>query len=281
MAQSADMVVVITGASAGIGRACALLLAGQGAAVALSARRADRLDEVVADIARGGGRAVAVPGDVTVEAHAAELIDRAIGAFGSVDVAIANAGIGYHGPIDEMSGEAMRQLVDVNLLGTLYLARSAVAVFRRQGRGHFIAMSSIGGCRGIAGSGVYCATKGAQIALVESLRAEFVGTDVHASVVMPVSTYTEFHDAVERNFGYEIGRVGPRQPADAVARAVAACIARPRAEVYPHRASRALNIANALSPALTDRLVRRFARRRGDGSVFHSSGPNGARGRRE
>jgi short-subunit dehydrogenase len=273
------MVVAITGASAGIGRACAVLLASEGAAVALSARRADRLEELVAEIVRAGGRAIAVPGDVTVEAHAAELIDAAIAAFGRIDVVIANAGIGYHGPIDEMSGEAMRQLVDVNLLGTIYAARAGVAAFRRQGRGHFIAMSSIAGCRGIAGSGVYCATKAAQIALVESLRAEFVGTDIHASAVMPVSTYTEFHDAVERNFGYRIGRVGPRQPAEAVARAVADCVARPRAEVYPHRGSRALGVVNALAPALTDRLVRRFARRRGDGSVFHSSAPNGARGR--
>lgn len=173
---------------------------------------------------------------------------------------ICSAGIGYHGALDETTPAVMRQVVDVNLMGTLYAAHAALAVFRRQGTGHLIAISSIVGRRGTARSSVYSATKAAQVAMIEAIRAELFGTACHASVVLPVSTLTEFHDAVERNFGYRIDRVGPRQTADQVARVVANCIARPKAEIYPHRWSRGLGIMNVLAPRLTDRFVRRFRR---------------------
>ncbi len=105
-----------------------------------------------------------------------------------LDVMICNAGIGYHGTFDETPPEAMRRVVDVNLMGTLYAAHAAMAVFRRQHRGHIIAVSSIVGRRGVGGSSVYAATKAAQMAFIESLRAEFIGTPLRASVVFPVVT---------------------------------------------------------------------------------------------
>ncbi len=187
-------VVAITGASAGIGRATAEHCAAEGAAVVLSARRADRLEEIVRAIASRGGRALAVPGDVTREDDMDALVARAVEAFGAIDVMVCNAGIGYHGPLDETPPAAMRRIVDVNLMGTLYAAASAMRAFRRQGRGHIIAVSSIVGRRGVGGSGIYAATKAAQLAFIESLRAEFVGTPFRASVIFPVVTDTEFHD---------------------------------------------------------------------------------------
>jgi NADP-dependent 3-hydroxy acid dehydrogenase YdfG len=260
MGRFSSRVIAITGASSGIGRACADRLADEGAAVVVSARRTERLQELAAAITARGGRALAHTADVTSAADMDALVGAAVATFGHLDVMICNAGIGYHGLLDEMTPDTMRQVVDVNLMGTLYAARAALAVFRRQRAGHLLAISSIVGRRGIARSGVYSATKAAQVALVESIRTEFVGTGCHASVVLPVSTYTEFHDAVERNFGYRISRVGPRQSADDVARAVADCIARPKAEVYPHRLSRGLGILNVLAPSLTDRFVRRYRR---------------------
>src|SRR5262245_50692750 len=192
-----DRVVTITGASSGIGRATAVALAREGAAVLVSARRRDKLDDLVRDIERDGGRALAVVGDVTVDADMRVLVDRAVKAWGRLDVMICNAGIGYHGTLDDTPVEVMRRLVDVNLMGTMYAAAAALPVFRRQRRGHIIAISSIAGRRGIGGMSLYSATKAAQIGFIEGLRAEFAGTDLHASVVYPVSTTdTEFRDAI-------------------------------------------------------------------------------------
>src|SRR5215471_3091968 len=262
MSRLSGRVVSITGASAGIGRATAERCAAEGAAVVLSARRADRLQEIVRAIEARDGRALAVAGDVTREADMDTLVARAVETFGSLDVMICNAGIGYHGPLDETPPAAMRRIVDVNLMGTLYAAASAMRVFRRQGRGHIIAISSIVGRRGVGGSGIYAATKAAQLAFIESLRAEFVGTPFRASVVFPVVTVTEFHETIARDFGYSVSGTGPRQTADQVAQAIVDCIVSPRAEVYPLKKAWWLAVLSVIAPAQADKVVQKFARRR-------------------
>ena len=181
-------VIAITGASAGIGLACAGRLARAGAHVALSARRADRLAEATAAIAAAGGRAVAVPGDVTSEADVQALVDRAIAEYGRLDVMIANAGAGFHGSLEKTPPDVVRRLMDVNFIGTYLAARAAVPVFKRQGRGHLIIISSIVGRRGIAGSSAYGSTKAAQLGFAEALRTELLDTGVDVTIVFPVST---------------------------------------------------------------------------------------------
>ena len=108
----------------------------------------------------------------------------------------------------------------------------------------------------------YSATKAAQIGFAESLRTEFARTGIHVSVVFPISTESDFRTAMTRDYGHVVAGLGPRQPADAVARAIVACLRRPRPEVNPHRLSRALTIVNAVAPGFTDTLVRRYERRR-------------------
>jgi NADP-dependent 3-hydroxy acid dehydrogenase YdfG len=261
MPRLAGRVVAITGASAGIGRACAVRLAAEGASVAVSARRADRLDALVREIAASGGRAIAVPGDVTSEADMRALVARAVDAFGSLDVMICNAGIGYHDAFSRTSPDVMRRLVDVNLMGTLYAAQAAMDVFTRRQRGHIIAVSSVVGRRGMAGSSVYAATKAAQLGFIESLRAEFLGTALHASVVFPVSTTTEFHDAIKRDYGQDVHGRGPSQTADDVARAIVDCVVSPRAEVYPYANAWWLAVLSVIAPAQADKLVQKYGRR--------------------
>jgi NADP-dependent 3-hydroxy acid dehydrogenase YdfG len=262
MARLPGTIVAITGASAGIGRATARLAAREGASVVLAARRADRLVDVEAEIRSAGGTALAVPGDVTQPDDMDALVQRTVARFGRLDVMICNAGIGYHGPLDDTSPAAMRRVVDVNLMGTLYAARAALAVMRRQNRGHIIAVSSIAGRRGVGGSSLYSATKAAQIGLIEALRAEFAGTPLRASIVYPVSTRTEFHEAIARDFGHAVSGIGPKQSADEVAAAIVSCMASPRAEVYPYRKAWLLAVLSVVAPAQTDRFMRRFARRR-------------------
>jgi short-subunit dehydrogenase len=156
----------------------------------------------------------------------------------------------------------MHRMMEVNFMGTDYGARAALPLFRRQGRGHLVLVSSIVGRRGIAHMAGYSATKAAQAGFAESLRAEFAGTDIHVSIVFPVSTETEFRQAMVRDYGHAVAGIGPRQSAERVAEAIAGCIDRPRPDVYPHGPSRLLAMLNVLTPRTTDRLVRRFSRRR-------------------
>jgi short-subunit dehydrogenase len=253
-------VVAITGASAGIGLALARRLIARGASVAAFARRTDRLEALAAEAATAPGQVLIVTGDVTQEADVRALVDRTVDRFGRLDVMVCNAGIGYHGTLEQTPIDVMRRMVDVNLMGTLYAAQAALTVMRPQGHGHIIAVASIVARRGVSGSSVYGATKGAQLSLIESLRAEFAGTRLHASVVLPVSTVTEFHQTIARDYGHRVQGRGPKQSADRVAGAILDCIVTPRAEVYPMRLAWLLSVMNVVAPALTDRFVRRFGR---------------------
>jgi short-subunit dehydrogenase len=255
-------VAAITGASSGIGLACATHFAREGMAVVLGARRGDRLAATVTEIERAGGRAHAVPMDVTREEDARALVSAALERFGGLDVMICNAGFGFYGTLEDTPPAIMQRMMDVNYMGTFLAARAALPTFRTQQRGHLIFVSSIVGRRGIAFMGGYTATKAAQAGLAESLRAEFAGTPIHVSCVYPISTRTEFRDAMRRDFGRTAQGLGPKQMPDDVARAIAECIRHPRPEVYPHRTSRALAVLNILAPAFSDRLVRKYGRRR-------------------
>ena len=255
-------VVAITGASAGIGRATALRLARDGAAVVASARRQDRLEALVREIEAGGGSALALVADVTREEEMARLVRVSVERFGQLDVMICNAGFGVEGSADDVSPAHMRKLVEVNFLGTFYGARAALPVFRRQGYGHLLFVSSIVGKRGVPYMGAYSATKFAQVGLAECLRAELAGSNIHVSVVCPVSTDTEFTEVMLRESGSASRARGPQQTADQVADAIARCIGHPVPEVYPYRKARALVLLNAIAPAFCDRFVKRFGRRR-------------------
>jgi short-subunit dehydrogenase len=259
----AGKAAAITGASAGIGLAIARQLAAAGTSVMLGARRADRLQQALDDIRGRGGSAEAVPMDVTSEADVQRLVARTVSDFGRLDIMVCNAGFGYYGTVEDTPPEIMRRMLDVNFMGTYFGARAALPVFRRAGHGHLIVVSSIVGRRGIAQMSGYTATKAAQVGFVESLRTEFVGTGIHVSVVLPVSTETEFREAMARDYGHSIKGLGPSQSADTVAAAVLRCVRRPAAEVYPHATSRALTVINAIAPGFADGLVRKYGRRRG------------------
>jgi len=191
----------------------------------------------------------------------------AVERFGRLDVMICNAGFGIAGAIDDIAPEQMRNLIDVNYMGTFFAARAALRVFRQQGSeglpgaGHIVIVSSIAGKRGVPYMAAYAATKFAQVGMAECLRSEVAGTDIHVSVVYPISTDTEFFDVMSRETGTIVTRRGPRQHVSVVADAIARAIAHPVAEVYPHFPSRALVWLNAFAPALTDRVVKRFGRK--------------------
>jgi len=255
-------VAAITGASSGIGLACAKHLAREGVAVVLGARRTSLLETTAGAIVQAGGRAVPVSMDVTREEEVQTLVSTATREFGRLDIMICNAGFGFYGTLEDTPPDVMTHMMNVNYMGTFFGARAALPIFRRQNSGHLIFVSSIVGRRGIAFMGGYTATKAAQSGLAESLRTEFAETPIHVSCVYPISTPTEFHDAMARDYGHKVSGLGPRQSVDDVAGAIVDCVRRPRPEVYPHAMSRGLAILNVVAPRFTDRFVRKYGRSR-------------------
>jgi NADP-dependent 3-hydroxy acid dehydrogenase YdfG len=187
-------VCVVTGASSGIGEATARLLAGAGAAVALGARRADRLEQLAAEIERDGGRAIAVEADVSKEEEARALIDRAGAELGRLDVLVNNAGVMLLGPIQDADTSEWRRMVEVNLLGLFYCTHAALPIMREQHSGHVVNVSSVAGRTASLGVGVYNATKWGVVGFSESLRQEALHLNVRVTVVEPGFVATELQD---------------------------------------------------------------------------------------
>ena len=269
---SSSRVVAITGASAGIGRATALRLARDGASIAVCARRKDRLDAIAAEIVAAGGQALPIVADVTSEDAMTMFVAATVERFGRLDVMMCNAGFGIYGAIDEITPDQMRKLMDINYFGTYYAARAALPIFRRQKTGHLVIVSSIVGKRGVPYMGAYSATKFAQVGMAECLRSELYGSDIHVSVVCPISTATEFTEVMTRETGGDVsGSLGPGQSVDEVADAVARAIAHPVPEVYPYFKSRGLVLLNAIAPGFTDKIVQKFGRKPVRGATLSGS----------
>jgi short-subunit dehydrogenase len=256
-----DRVVIVTGASAGIGQETARAFARAGARVALAARRADRLEALANQINESGGEALAVPTDVSDPARVEALVARTLKRWGRLDIFVNNAGFGHVCRFEELTEDEIHRLVEVNLLGTLYGIQAALPIMRRQKSGHLITVSSIVGKRGTPRNAVYVATKFAQVGLTESLRVELAGSGIQASVICPVGTDTEFVEAmIVKNPAFRrYVRHGPIQSAARVAELIVRCAKHPRPEVYPYLPSRLLVVMNALAPRLVDRLLARFS----------------------
>ena len=223
-------VVAITGASSGIGAATARRLAAQGAAVVLGARRADRLDALALEIATAGGRATAVPVDVTRAEHLERLVEAAVTAYGRLDVLVSNAGIGPISPMTARRRADWDAMIDVNLRGVLHGIDAALPVFEEQGRGHFVTIVSTAGLKIVPTMAVYAATKNAVRTLLEGLRQESTDGTLKTTAISPGYVSTEFADTItDPAIRAEIGR-GMAEFAidpDAVARAVQFVIDQP------------------------------------------------------
>jgi NAD(P)-dependent dehydrogenase (short-subunit alcohol dehydrogenase family) len=258
-------VVAVTGASAGIGRETALAFAREGARLAVSARRTDRLEEVAEAARAMGGEAWVMAADVSDPEQVRRFVQGAVARFGRLDVLVNNAGYGVRGRVEDTPLESYRRLMEVNYIGTVAGCQAALPVMRRQGTGVIINVSSIVGHRALPTGGAYAATKAAQISLTEALRAELKGSGVFACSVHPIGTTTEFGEVADRESGSKTlgGPVGPQQTALQVAAAIVRCAKRPRPEVFPYPASRVLVGLNAVAPGFIDWWAARAARRAG------------------
>jgi len=254
-------VVAITGASSGIGLATARAFSREGALVAVAARRKDRLDTLVRELEAAGGKALAMKGDVSIEADVHRFVDETVRVFGRIDVIVNNAGFGVRGRVEETPVADFERLMKTNFMGTVYGCQAALKHMRPRNSGLILNVSSIVGHRAMPGGSAYGATKAAQISLTEALRVELRGTGIHAMSVHPIATTTEFGVVAIRESGGRKGApIGPTQSAEQVAEAMVRAVRRPRPEVHPYPMARALVALNAIVPSWVDRWAGRAAK---------------------
>ena len=184
-------VALVTGASSGIGEATAIALAQAGDAVAIGARRKDRLDALAARLREGGTRVLTLDLDVTDEAACTAAVARTREELGGLDVLINNAGVMLLGTIVGADPEDWRRMIDTNVMGVLYMTAAAIDGMVEQGSGDIVNMSSVAGRQARAGAGVYNASKWAVNAFSESLRQEVTGRGVRIGLVEPGAVTTE------------------------------------------------------------------------------------------
>lgn len=184
-------VAAITGASSGIGEATALALADAGAAVALAARRSERIDALAKRIEAAGGSAVAIPTDVADQAQAEAFVTGAAERLGRLDVLVNNAGVMLLGPVEGADPAEWRRMVEVNCLGLLYSTRAALPLMREGGGGHVVNISSVAGRVASLGSAVYNLTKWGVVGFSEGLRQEALHAKVRVTVIEPGFVDTE------------------------------------------------------------------------------------------
>jgi len=223
-------VVVITGASSGLGEATARLLSAEGASVVLGARRVERLKSLADELTAKGGKALAVATDVTHCDQVKRLVDAAVQTFGRIDVMINNAGLMPLSPLERLKIEDWDRTIDVNIKGVLYGIAAALPHMMQQKAGHIINVSSVAGHKVRPGNAVYAATKHAVRALSEGLRQEVKPYNIRTTVISPGAVATELPNSVTEpdvaksihNF-YELNAI----PADSFARAVVFAMSQP------------------------------------------------------
>jgi len=223
-------VVVITGASSGLGEATARLLSAQGASVVLGARRIDRLKVLADELSRRGGKALAVPTDVVQCDQVKRLVDAAVQTYRRIDVMINNAGLMPQALLERLKIDEWNRMIDVNIKGVLYGIAAALPHMKQQKAGHFINVSSVAGHRVGPGFAVYAATKYAVRALSEGLRQEVKPYNIRTTVISPGAVATELPNTVTdpqaaeriRKFYAEVAI-----PAESFARAVAFAMSQP------------------------------------------------------
>lgn len=182
----AGKVAIVTGANVGIGAAVAKVLAEEGATVVITGRRKDLLDQVVADIERKKGRALAVAGSVTDEAHVRSVVEQCVRMFGTLNILVNNAGIGAFGTLlHEIDDATWHDILDVNLTGVFRMTRSAVPAMLKNGGGSIINMSSVGGVIGFSGSAAYGTSKGGLELFTKCVAMDYAQNGIRCNSVCP------------------------------------------------------------------------------------------------
>jgi NADP-dependent 3-hydroxy acid dehydrogenase YdfG len=225
-------VALVTGASSGIGEATAWALAREGASLALSARRADRLEALATELRRAGSEVFVHVGDLATRDGAQRAVDATVGALGGLDVLINNAGVMFLGPIEETDPKDWERMIDINLLGLMVACRAAIAPMRSRGGGHIVNVSSVSGRFAGPTQGGYNATKWGVNGFSEALRREVNGDGIKVTLIEPGVVATELtdhipHAATKERYETNIAKMEMLQSED-IADAIRYVVTRPR-----------------------------------------------------
>jgi NAD(P)-dependent dehydrogenase (short-subunit alcohol dehydrogenase family) len=253
---TSQRVVVITGASSGIGRATARQFAAQGAAVVLAARGEPALHATAEEVTQAGGTALVVPTDVAVWPQVQHLAQTAHERFGRIDVWVNNAAVSGYGELNTLPVEAIDRILDVDLRGQVYGVKAVLPILREQGHGAIIGVSSGLGVRAVPLMIPYCIAKSGVNALYEGLRLEErrAKSGVQVTTILPASTDTPFYDSARSWMGVRPAPIPPVYQPKAVAEAILFAADNPRRDIYIGAAAQ-LGMLQRISPALTDRLL--------------------------
>ena len=223
-------VALITGASAGIGQACARILAQEGARLVLTARRQERLDQLKQEAEKLGTKAISVIGDARDESTAIKTVEAATRSFGQIDILINNTGVGNYKNLVDTSAEEYDDMMDTNVRSTFLFTRHTVPVMLKQKEGTVLMISSMAGIYGFGGEAVYCATKFAQVGFAQALDKELRTQGIKVGVICPGGVKTEF--ALGRGRTEEgVGQSNMLDPEDVARAVLLACIQSPRSRI--------------------------------------------------
>jgi NAD(P)-dependent dehydrogenase (short-subunit alcohol dehydrogenase family) len=252
-------VVVVTGASSGIGRATGLAFAERGARVVLAARRVDALEELARQCQAAGGQALAVPADVTDQAAVAELARRAVERFGRIDVWVNNAGVYLLGSLEATPPEAFGRVLETNFFGCVNGARAVLPRFREQGHGVLINNASVYSHIGAPWLTAYVSSKFAVRGFSEALRQELADLpDVHICTVSPSPIDTPIFASAANYSGRAVKAPPPTYPPEQVASAILASALHPKRERIVGGAGRLVTVAESVVPGWFERVNRRY-----------------------
>ncbi len=255
-------VVVITGASSGIGRATAHAFASQGATVVLAARRGDALLEAVRECEQMGGLALAVPTDVRNEAEVEQLARAAVDAFGRIDVWVNNAAVSLFARFEDSPPEIYEEVIRTNLFGYIYGARAALKRFSAQGYGVLINVASMVSYVSQPYTSAYAVSKAGIRALTDSLREEYLDQpEIQVSMVLPATIDTPFFQHAANYTGRAAKAMPPVYPVEAVASTIVSLARKPRRQAFVGNAARMLVAQHTLAPNLTQRMMARMVDR--------------------
>ena len=250
-------VVLVTGASAGIGRATALAFARAGARLVLVARRPQALSAVAREVRAAGTEALVATADVSKPSEVAAAFRKASRRYGSVDIVVNNAGVMIPAEVTALEAADLQAMLDVNLFGALHVMQQAVRHMRGTGRGHIVNVASLAGRRGFSPLGGYCASKFALVGLTEALRTELVGERIHVSMVMPGVVDTAMAATLQgKDDTADLWPQRLNMPTSWVVWSIFLAIRFRLAEVGVPPGSAALEKLAALAPGTTDTLLR-------------------------